>query len=122
MTGNTFFKACAYHPDESQIVTAGTDRQVTWWDTFDAQAIRVLDGSDSAEINSLDISTSGEMVVTGGGDKEVKVWGYDEGACFSAGKGHSGAITKVKFTPDGEKIVSVGAEGAIFIWQNALAH
>ena len=122
LTANTFFKACAYHPDESQIVTAGTDRQVTWWDTFDAQAIRVLDGSDSAEINSLDISTSGEMVVTGGGDKEVKVWGYDEGACFSAGKGHSGAITKVKFTPDGEKIVSVGAEGAIFIWQNALAH
>lgn len=95
---------------------------MTWWDAFDAQAIRVLDGSDSAEINSLDISTSGEMVVTGGGDKEVKVWGYDEGACFSAGKGHSGVITKVKFTPDGEKIVSVGAEGAIFIWQNALAH
>ena len=91
---------------------------MTWWDSFDGQAIRVLDGSESAEINSLDISTDGEMIVTGGGDKEVKVWGYDEGQCFRVGKGHSGAVTKVKFTPDGEKIVSVGAEGAIFIWQN----
>ena len=122
LTANTFFKACAYHPDESQVVTGGTDRKVTWWDSFDGQAIRVLDGSESAEINSLDISTDGEMIVTGGGDKEVKVWGYDEGQCFRVGKGHSGAVTKVKFTPDGEKIVSVGAEGAIFIWQNALAH
>jgi len=26
----------------------------------------------------------------------------------------------VKFTPDGEKIVSVGAEGAIFIWSNVV--
>ena len=118
LTANTFFKACAYHPDESQVVTGGTDRKVTWWDSFDGQAIRVLDGSESAEINSLDISTDGEMIITGGGDKEVKVWGYDEGQCFRVGKGHSGAVTKVKFTPDGEKIVSVGAEGAIFIWQN----
>ena len=27
-------------------------------------------------------------------------------------------VNKVKFTPDGDKIVSVGAEGAIFIWRN----
>ena len=63
-------------------------------------------------------ATDGEMIITGGGDKEVKVWGYDEGQCFRVGKGHSGAVTKAKFAPDGEKIVSVGAEGAIFIWQN----
>jgi WD40 repeat protein len=78
----------------------------------------VLDGSDSAEINALDISTNGELAVTGGGDKDVKVWGYDEGRCFGVGKGHSGVVNKVKFTPDGDKIVSVGAEGAIFIWRN----
>ena len=46
------------------------------------------------------------------------MWGYDEGRCFRVGRGHSGAVTKAKFAPDGEKIVSVGAEGAIFIWQN----
>ena len=56
--------------------------------------------------------------MTGGGDKDVKVWGYDEGRCFGVGKGHSGVVNKVKFTPDGDKIVSVGAEGAIFIWRN----
>mmetsp|Transcript_6363 Transcript_6363/g.28013 ORF Transcript_6363/g.28013 Transcript_6363/m.28013 type:complete len:615 (-) Transcript_6363:136-1980(-) len=118
LTANTFFKACAYHPDESQIVTTGTDRKVSWWEAFDGSAIRVVDGSETAEINSLDVSSDGTQVVTGGGDKDIKVWGYDEGACFHVGKGHSGAVTKVKFTPDGQKIVTVGSEGAIFIWQN----
>ena len=118
LTANTFFKACAYHPDESQIVTTGTDRKVSWWEAFDGSAIRVVDGSETAEINALDVSADGTQVVTGGGDKDVKVWGYDEGACFHVGKGHSGAIAKVKFSPDGQKIVTVGSEGAIFIWQN----
>jgi len=113
---STFFKAVLYHPDESQIVTTGTDRKITWWDAFDGQAIRILDGSDSAELNSLAISPNGEVVVSGGGDKDVKLWGYDEGHCFYVGKGHSGAVNKVKISPDMSKIVSVGAEGAIFIW------
>jgi WD40 repeat protein len=119
LNANTFFKAVGYHPDESQIVTAGTDRQLSWWDAFDGQAIRVVDGSNDAEINALDISVSGDAIVIGGGDKEVKVFGYDEGHCARVGRGHSGAITKVKFTPDGQRIVTVGAEGAIFIWRNA---
>lgn len=29
--GNTQFTSCAYHPDGSQIITAGTDRKVTYW-------------------------------------------------------------------------------------------
>ena len=69
-------------------------------------------------VRSVEIQEHRGRAFTGGGDKDVKVWGYDEGACFHVGKGHSGAITKVKFTPDGQKIITVGSEGAIFIWQN----
>lgn len=34
------------------------------------------------------------------------------------GIGHSGTITRIKFSPDQKHIVSVGSEGAIFIWEN----
>jgi hypothetical protein len=57
------------------------------------------------------------MIASGGWDKTVKVWLYDEGDLVSAGIGHSGAITKVKIADDRRIIVSVGAEGAIFIWR-----
>lgn len=40
---------------------------------------------------------SGEYFVSGGEDKEVKIWNYDEGVCKYAGFGHSNSINKVIF-------------------------
>jgi WD40 repeat protein len=42
---STVFRAIVYHPDESQLLTCGSDRKVTYWDTTDCTAIRVMDGS-----------------------------------------------------------------------------
>ena len=114
---STFFMSIQYHPDESQLVTTGTDRKITYWDAYDGTAIRIIDGSDSAEINSLAVAPAGDVIVSGGGDKLVKLWGYDEGICVQACIGHSSAITNVKIAPDANKVVSVGAEGAIFVWR-----
>lgn len=113
---STMFKQTVFYPDESQLLTAGSDRKITYWDCFDGQAIRMLDGSDNGEINALDITKEGEHFVSGGDNKLVKIWNYDEGICYYHGTGHSGAITKIKISPDQSFIVSVGSEGAIFIW------
>jgi WD40 repeat protein len=113
---STMFKAVVYHPDESQLITAGSDRKITFWDVFDGQAIRTLEGSETSEVNSLAISQDGRVFVSTGGDGLVKVWLYDEGVCKHVGVGHSNAVNMVKISPDGSKIVSVGEDGGIFIW------
>jgi hypothetical protein len=65
---------CArYHPDESQLLTTGSDRKITYWDAYDGSAIRILDGSQSAELNSLAVTASGDAFVSAGADKVVKV-------------------------------------------------
>jgi WD40 repeat protein len=92
---STMFKQVVYHPDESQLLTTGSDRKVTYWDCFDGQAIRMLDGSDSGEINALAITREGEHFVSGGEDKKIKLWDYDEGISYYTGIGHSGTITRV---------------------------
>lgn len=46
----------------------------------------------------------------------MKVWDYDEGISYFQGIGHSGDITKIAVSPDQRTIVSVGTEGAIFMW------
>lgn len=68
---------------------------MTYWDCFDGQAIRMLDGSDSGEINALAITKEGENFVSGGEDKLIKVWNYDEGISYFVGHGHSGSISRV---------------------------
>jgi len=117
---NTNFYDVVYHPDESQILTCGSDRKITYWDAADGNAIRVLEGSDPGPngggVNSLDIIGEGEHFASGGDDKLVKVFDYDEGVCIAKGTGHSGFVTNVKIAPNREFVVSVGTEGAIMIW------
>jgi len=111
----TMFKSVVYHPDESQLLTCGSDRKITYWDATDGP-IRVLEASES-EINALDIEPDGVVFVSGANDKLVKVWNYDGGNLLATGEGHSSGITRLKISPDQQRIVSVGAEGAIFIWK-----
>jgi len=111
------FKGLVYHPDESQLLTCGSDRKVAYWDTFDGQAIRVLEGSDEGELTTLSISASGSHYVTGGEERFLKLWEYDEGVCKYIGVGHSGSITCAAIAPSNQFVVSAGSEGAIFVWK-----
>lgn len=112
----TVFQAVLYHPDESQLLTCGSNHKISYWDAYDGSAIRVVDGSMTGEMTSLDIDAHGDHFVSGSGDKTVKVWHYDDGIATAVGTGHSGRVAAVKYSPDNKTIVSVGTEGAIFIW------
>lgn len=113
---STMFKQVLYHPDESQLITTGSDRKITYWDTFDGQAIRMLDGSEDGEVNTLAINKEGNHFASGGEDQVVKLWSYDEGVVLYEGIGHSSTILRLIFSPDQKNMISVGSEGAIFIW------
>jgi WD40 repeat protein len=113
---STMFKSIVYHPDESQLLTTGSDRKIGYWDTFDGQVIRALEGSESGEVSTLSISKSGSHYVSGGEERLLKLWDYDEGVCKYIGVGHSGSITCAAISPDQSYVVSAGSEGAVFIW------
>ena len=113
---STMFKSAIYSPDESQLVTTGSDRKVAFWDVFDGEGIRTLEGALEEEINTLAVSQSGSHFLTAGADGLLRVWDYDAGLCKFVGRAHSGAIMSAKFSPDQKTIVSVGTEGAVFVW------
>jgi len=54
---------------------------------------------------------------SGGDDKLVRVWKYDEGMCYYMGEGHAGGIVRMAISPDQKNLVSVGTDGSMFIWQ-----
>eukprot|EP00471_Norrisiella_sphaerica_P013453 CAMPEP_0184496282 /NCGR_PEP_ID=MMETSP0113_2-20130426/33553_1 /TAXON_ID=91329 /ORGANISM="Norrisiella sphaerica, Strain BC52" /LENGTH=646 /DNA_ID=CAMNT_0026882843 /DNA_START=84 /DNA_END=2024 /DNA_ORIENTATION=+ len=112
----TQFKSAVYHPDQSQLLTTGTDRKITFWDVVGSSEIRIIESSKE-DVNSLAISPDGEWFVSGGNDRIVRLWGYDDGEVHYVGKGHSGHIQACKISPDQSFIVTVGSEGAIFMWK-----
>ncbi|KAF1314946.1 Wd repeat-containing protein 16, partial [Globisporangium splendens] len=119
MFASTVFRCILYHPDERQMVTCGSDRRITYFDSFDGEAIRVLEEASEFEMLAMDIEQSGTAFVTGGRDGLLKVWYYDNGETIGIGKGHSEAINAVKISPDRKEVVTVGSEGAIMVWDVA---
>lgn len=113
---NTFLSAI-YHPDESQILTCGTNHKITYWDTVDANPIRMIDGGDGF-VNTLDIeSANGEFFASGCADQIMKVWLYDEGLPVGIGRGHTSSISVVKFSPDMKFVVSAASSGELIFWE-----
>ncbi|DBA00411.1 TPA: hypothetical protein N0F65_012942 [Lagenidium giganteum] len=117
MFASTVFRRILYHPDESQMLTCGSDRRITYFDSFDGEAIRILEEASEFELLAMDIEQTGTLFVTGGRDALLKVWHYDNGETVAMGKGHSEAINAVKISPERKEIVTVGAEGAIMVWE-----
>ncbi|NXO05333.1 CFA52 protein, partial [Rhinopomastus cyanomelas] len=114
---NTMFKCVCYHPEEYQLITGGTDRQIGYWEVFDGSAVREVEGSASGSINGMDITSDGSCFVTGGDDHLVKLWDYNEGAVIHTGVGHGSNITRLKICPEKKYIVSVSTDGAILLWK-----
>ena len=58
-------------------------------------------------------SPDGKRIVTGSGDKTVKVWDAGTGQETLTLKGHTGMVSSVAFSPDGKRIVtgSCGQDG-----------
>jgi WD40 repeat protein len=111
----TIFKSVVYHPDESQMITCGSNHKITYWDAVDGQAIRVIEGGNDV-MRNLDIDAEGEFFISCGQDSLVKVWHYDDGIPAATGRGHSGAISAAKLSPDQSQIVTVGEHGEIIFW------
>lgn len=116
MFASTVFRRILYHPDESQLITCGSDRRITYFDAFDGEAIRMLEEAADGELLAMDIEASGTLFATGGRDGVLKIWHYDNGEPVGIGRGHSEAINAVKISPDRREIVTVGSEGAVMIW------
>ena len=101
---------------KSQYIACCSNFKISYWDTFDGSVIRYIDGG-SAEMTCLDVQPDGEYFVTGSADKLVKLWHYDDGMTVAVGRGHSGTVNKIAISPNKKRIISVGGEGAIFIWK-----
>ncbi|KAL4170381.1 hypothetical protein KRP22_011282 [Phytophthora ramorum] len=62
MFASTVFRRVLYHPDESQLLTCGSDRRITYFDAYDGEAIRFLEEAAEHEMLAMDIENSGSFL------------------------------------------------------------
>lgn len=114
---NTQFTAARYVCDGVQILTSGTDRRISYWESYDGSLVREKEGSKIGPINCLATNSTGDFFISAGNDCVVKLWNYELGEVIAQGFGHAGIITACKYSPDSKFIVTGGQDGAVFMWR-----
>ena len=75
---------------------------------------RTLEGHPTA--SAIAIDAGGQILVSGGQDKTIKVWELQTGKLKKTLRSDSGAINDLAIAPDGKTVVTAGGDRLVRIW------
>ena len=71
------------------------------------------------DVSSLALSGDGKRLVSGSGDKTIKVWDVEAGKETLTLRGHTDGVTSLALSPDGKRLFSASKDGTIKVWDTA---
>lgn len=107
---------------DKYIVTAGKDKRLNIWNVSTGKHERSYTASHDDEIGELfrvHMDPAGIFASTASLDKWIRLFDFFSGDCIAKVTGHSELITGIKFTADCSRLISVSADGCIFVWRLA---
>ena len=120
------------HFNNRWIVTAGHEKRVQIWSAFTgkkmrhwspkdfpprAQQVGAVDAQSEVELYKFNLDPTGTFAATAAFDKQVRVYDFLSGECLACVSGHADLVTGVSFSKDARRLISVGADGCIFVWR-----
>ncbi|NMG60655.1 hypothetical protein E1H12_19605 [Geitlerinema sp. P-1104] len=111
-----------FHPHRPHIFVSNAGGEIYHMDLA-TDEIRQWQGDDFA-IFALDVSPDGRWLVSGGDNKQIRVWKEDESGTYRLHQileGHEARIWDLAFSPDGSYLVSGSIDGTarIWVWESA---
>lgn len=121
--------AICWSPDGKRIASACEGRTVRIWDTITGQTV-YTHYSHGGRILTLGWSPDGKHIASAGEEKQVHVWSMqrERASLFSwtswlshtrgqfAYRGHFGRVNALAWSPNGQRVASVGADKTLQVW------
>ncbi len=123
-------QALSWAPDGKRIVSASEDRKVLIWDIMTGQTLQTRH-EHAARVLSLAWSPGAWQIASAGDDKLVQVWNVqrEKSSFFSSWlthtrnhftyRGHFGRVNGVAWSPNGQRLASVGSDKTLQVWDAA---
>lgn len=111
------------------LASCSSDLTIKLWDPSDGyKNIRTLSGHDHSVSavrfipSGSGAFSSGNMLVSASGDKSLKIWDTTTGYCVKTLHGHSGWVRDVCPSPDGNFLLSTGADHVARLWELSVSN
>ena len=115
-----------YSPDGKTIAIRGAENTIELWDARTGKHLKSLSGHEKPNTNyeghpdvtisSYAFSPDSKTIVSGGGDKTVRLWNTHTGINIETLIGHTETVVAVAYSPDGDTIVSASRDKTVRMW------
>ena len=101
-----------FSPDGALLVTCGYDGEARVWDAATGQLEFHL--RHKGPVRRADIH--GDVILTASNDGTAGLWDATSGVLLHSLGGHRGAVQAALFSPGGDRVVSVGDDDSVRLW------
>jgi WD40 repeat protein/class 3 adenylate cyclase len=98
---------------EIMIISGSSDKTIKLWN-LDGENLKTLTGHQGG-INTVTISSDGQMIASGSLDTTVKLWNL-EGQILQTLRGHNARVDSISFSPNGQIIATASWDKTIKFW------
>lgn len=115
-----------YSPDGQTIAIKGAENTIELWNARTGKHLKSLSGHEKptalyeghpdVTISSYAFSPDSKTIVSGGGDKTVRLWNAHTGENIVTLTGHTETVVAVAYSPDGGTIVSASRDKTVRMW------
>lgn len=112
----------AFTPDGHRVIAATKSHGLQAWDARTGQQLDIPFEKIDGELSSVAVHPDGRFVVAGVGgnvgvyDNSVRVWNLPSGKLASTLTGHTGPVTSVAYSPDGDFIATGSLDSTVRFW------
>jgi WD40 repeat protein len=102
---------------ENELVTCDTNGRLLHWDIDVREPVLAIkDAGHLPNLRTCAISPTGNYLAFAGDDSMLKILHVPSSQIVSLGRGHSGVITCLAWTPDEKQIVTGGFDSCMCVW------